>query len=122
MNKKGVFMEKEDFRRVCLERLGEDTEYSLPMLERFIFATYEAKRLQEEIEGGQATIQHTNKAGHTNEASSPKVRMWLVYSQEANKLGQLLGLIPTGKVGRPSKSESKAKGGFDTTTPMKVAK
>lgn len=116
-------MEKDKFREICLERLGEETEYSLPMLERFIFATYEAKRLQEAIEQeSAATIQHTNKAGHTNEASSPKVRMWVVYSQEANKLGQLLGLIPTGKVGRPSKSESKAKSGFDTTTPMKLAK
>lgn len=114
-------MDKDKFREICLEKLGEETEYSLPMLERFVFATYEAKRIQEEIAGGPVTIQHTNKADHTNEASNPKVRMWLLYSQEANKLGQLLGLIPTGKVGRPSKSESK-KGGFDTTTPMAIAK
>jgi hypothetical protein len=116
-------MDRDEFKRICVERIGEDKEYSSLMLDRFVFASFEAERLQGEIEADQrSTIKHTNKAGHTNEASSPKVRMWVLYSQEANKLGQLLGLVPTAKVGRPSKSENKTKGGFDTTTPMAIAK
>ena len=113
-------MNRDDFKKTCLDILGEGTEYSLPMLDRFVFATFEAQRLQNEIaDDAAATIKHTNKAGHTNEASSPKVRMWVLYSQEANKLGQLLGLIPTAKVGRPAKIEKKK--GFDLSNKMKVA-
>lgn len=111
-------MNKDVFRAECLKRLGEGAEYSLPMLDSFVFATVKAAELEAELEGEGAVIEHTNKANATNPASSPKVRMWALYREQANKLGQMLGLIPTAKVGRPAEVK---KTGFKLDGKMKVA-
>lgn len=111
-------MDEVDFRAKCLEKLGQGTEYSLPMLDSFVFATMKAAELERELKGEGAVIEHTNKANATNPASSPKVRMWALYREQANKLGQMLGLIPTAKVGRPAEVK---KTGFKLDSKMKVA-
>ncbi len=111
-------MDEVKFRGECLKKLGDSTEYSLPMLDSFVFATMKAAELEEELKGESAVIEHTNKANATNPASSPKVRMWALYREQANKLGQMLGLIPTAKVGRPAQV---TKTGFKLDGKMKVA-
>lgn len=112
-------MDELKFRAECLKKLGDGTEYSLPMLDSFVFATVQAAKLEQELKDEEAVIQHTNKANATNQASSPKVRMWALYREQANKLGQMLGLIPTAKVGRPAET---AKKGFKLDGKMSVSK
>lgn len=101
----------------CLSELQArhgDAKYYLPVLQRYVFVTYEAERLAKELAEESATIEHTNKAGHTNPASSPKVRMFALYSEQATKLAATLGLnLVAPKVGR----KAKTKKGFELTKP-----
>lgn len=108
----------------CLKTLKSrhgETEYYLVQLEMYVKATLKAKSLLDEIMDEDPIIQHTNKADHTNPASSPKVRMWALFNEQSMKLGKDLGLnLHTAKAGRPSK---KKKAGFDLgKSPLAVAK
>lgn len=101
---------------VLKERHGASKHY-LVMLNMYVKATIKAAALLEEITGEDVVIKHTNKANNTNDASSPKVRMWALFNEQAMKLGKDLGLnLHQGKAGRPAKKKK------DFTSPMKVSK
>jgi hypothetical protein len=90
------------------------------MLDDYVFATFKARQLAQELEDEDATVKIAPrlKGKKDGEHSNPKVRMWALYREQANKLGQILGLLPTSKVGRPSKAKKK---GFNLGSDMKVA-
>ena len=118
-----IRMDENEMYRECLQILQArhgDAKYYLVPLRAYVKATIKAETLLDQVLSDEATIQHTNKAGHTNNASNPKVRMWALFNEQAMKLGKDLGLnLHQGKVGRPAKSKEKK--GFDLG-PMKVAK
>src|SRR5688500_2704166 len=102
-------MTEEEVYEDCLaqlkERHGVAKFYLIP-LKMYVKALMTADKLLQEIADEEATIQHTNKAGATNQASSPKVRMWALYSEQAMKWGKDLGLnLHQGKAGRPVKKK-----------------
>lgn len=103
----GIELTEKELYEDCLaqlkERHGEAKFYLIP-LKMYVKALMTANKLLQEISQEQTTIQHTNKAGATNEASSPKVRMWALYSEQAMKWGKDLGLnLHQAKPGRPAK-------------------
>ena len=112
-------MDKDAFLDLCLKRLGEHAEDYLPMVQDYVFATYKARELAEELGDAQATVKIAPrlKGKPDSEHSNPKVRMWALYREQANNLGKMLGLIPTAKVGRPSEKKK----GFNHDNKMKVA-
>lgn len=93
------------------ERHGSAKFYLVP-LRMYVKALMTADKLLQEIADEEATIQHTNKLGAVNPASSPKVRMWALYSEQAMKWGKDLGLnLHQGKAGRPTKKKKDFRGG-----------
>jgi len=111
--------EKEIYEE-CLSQLKirhSDTNHYLIPLKMYVRALVKADKLLSEILNEDATIQHTNKAGHTNDASSPKVRMWALFNEQSMKLGKDLGLnLHQSKAGRPAKKKK------DFGSAMKIAK
>jgi hypothetical protein len=110
------------FYEKCLSELKarhESTDAFLPMLDRYVFLTMKAERLAEKIADEEVIIQHTNKADHTNEASSPRWRMYLALNKEAIALGRELQLSPASvpKI----KEKKKGKKSWDLTGKMKAA-
>jgi hypothetical protein len=104
------------FYEKCLSELKarhESTDAFLPML------TMKAEKLAEKIADEEVIIQHTNKADHTNEASSPKWRMYLALNKEAIALGKELQLSPASvpKI----KEKKKGKKSWDLSGKMKAA-
>ena len=113
---------EQDFYNDCLTVLKErhgDAKFYFVELETYVFTVYQRIALMEVLKGSKAaTIEHTNKAGHTNPASDPTVRMFALYNEQAMKLCKALGLqLVTPKVGRKAKTRK----GFNTETKMKVA-
>jgi hypothetical protein len=102
-------MEYEEMYEECLKVLRarhSDVRYYLVSLDMYVKATIKAQTLLDEILDTEVTVQHTNKASKTNEASSPKVRMWALFNEQAMKLGKDLGLnLHQGKAGRPAKKK-----------------
>lgn len=98
-------MTKEEFRQCCFDMLGDDAKLYSVLVDDYVFATFKARELAEELEGEDATVQLTPrlKGRPANEHSNPKIRMWALYREQANKLGQLLGLLPQSKPGRKPK-------------------
>lgn len=117
----GIGLTEQELYDECLSQLQArhgDTKHYLVPLKMYVQALKKAEALLEEIMGEDTTVQHTNKADHTNQASSPKVRMWALFNEQAMKLGKDLGLnLHQGKAGRPAKKKK----GFDTGSKMKVA-
>lgn len=96
-------------------RHGDGTFYLIP-LKMYVKATLKAAALLDEILDEEVTVSHTNKVKATNEASSPKVRMWALFNEQSMKLGKDLGLnLHQAKAGRPTKKKK------DFNSKMKVA-
>ena len=113
-------MDKDRFKRSCLEKLGDSAEYYLPMVESYVFSTFKAFELEQELADESVTIKIAPrlKGKPDSEHSNPKVRMWALYREQANKLGASLGLLPTSKGAEIKKPGKK---GFNTDGKMKVA-
>src|SRR6187402_1101611 len=95
-----------------------DSDYWVPMLERFVMVSSKLRILSEQIMDEAVTTNHTNKAEKTNEVSSPKVRMFALFNEQAHKLAVDLGLnLAQAKAGRKPKT---AKDRFASKT-MKIA-
>jgi hypothetical protein len=112
--------EFEAFYEKCLADLKARPNWSeafVPQLERYVTVTAKLSELNAELVDAEVTVEHTNKAGHTNKATSPAWRMFLALNDEANKLAAHLKLSPaTAPV-----VEGKAKKGFNLDGKMKVA-
>ena len=119
MEKPRFDAEFDDFYNKCLIELKSRpnwTEAFIPQLERFVTITAKLAKLNLQLIDEEVTIDHTNKAGHTNPVTSPTWRMFLALNDEANKLAAHLKLSPaTAPV-----SEKKGKKGFELGK-MKVA-
>lgn len=113
--------EQREFYNECLKQMESrigDTKYYLPMLERFVKVTFKANALLNEIMDEEAVVEHTNKIGATNSASSPKARMFALFNEQAHKLAMDLGLTP----GNAKPSQRKKATGKDRfKTSMKAA-
>lgn len=109
-------MDKRQFFERCYKRLGDSAEDYLPMLEDYVFATFKARELAEELGDQPATVKIAPrlKDRPDSEHSNPKVRMWALYRDKANELGKILGLIPQAKAGRPAKKKK----AFDGDKPL----
>lgn len=93
-----------------------DTKHYLVSLQMYVKATIKAWQLLEEITGEEVVIKHTNKANNTNDASSPKVRMWALFNEQSMKLGKDLGLnLHQAKAGRPAKKKKDFGAGMRVT-------
>jgi hypothetical protein len=104
----------------CLSELKSRDDFSdayIPMLRRFVFITIQANKLGADIAQEEVTVSHTNKVGATNQATSPKWRMYLLLGKESSALARELRLSP---VNAPAGSRKREKKGFDTG--MKVNK
>ncbi len=111
-----------DFYELCLHELKSRKGYTdayLPMLERYVLITMKVAEVGEEIVDEEVIVKHTNKAKETNDASSPKLRMFILLSQQASLLAKDLKLSP---IAAPAiASKKKAEKGFTTDSKMKVA-
>lgn len=98
-------MNKEEFRQCCFDILGDDAKLYSVLVDDYVFATFKARELAEELEDEGATVKIAPrlKGKPDSEHSNPKIRMWALYREQANKLGQLLGLLPQAKPGRKPK-------------------
>lgn len=114
--------EQTRFYNDCLSELRSrngDAVFYLPTLRRYVLTVFKAEETLTEIMDDDAvTIKHTNKTGHTNDASSPKVRMFALFNEQAMKLAKELGLSMSNA--RPAKVVKKKKG-FDAPGKMKIA-
>lgn len=110
----------ERFYAECLAELQAREDWTrayLPMLARYVFITMQANKLASEIADEEVTVKHTNKVNATNEATSPKWRMFLLLDKQSSALARELRLSP---VNAPAGSRKKERKGFDTG--MKVNK
>jgi hypothetical protein len=113
--------EFEGFYNDCLAELKARDNYSptwIPQLDRYVTMVSKLAKLNSEIIDEEVVINHTNKADHTNKATSPKWRMFILLNKEANQLAGELGLSPASAPKITKKPEKKS---FDLS-PMKVAK
>src|SRR5690349_15590707 len=120
MGKPRFDAEFEVFYNKCLADLKSRPNYSdsfLPILERYVTITAKLSKLNSEIVDEEITVQHTNKAGKTNEASSPAWRMFLALNREAVMLADKLKLSPATA---PVSEKDGKKKGFELGK-MKVA-
>ena len=111
MKKTRIDADFDDFYNKCLDELRERDNYTdafLPLLERYCTLTIKLNKLNAEIVDQEVVVDHTNKIGATNEASSPSWRMFLALNQEANRLARQLKLCPESAPKR--KQEDKPKG------------
>jgi P27 family predicted phage terminase small subunit len=104
---------------VMMSRPGFNELY-LPFLERYVFASMQAARLADEIEKESLTVKHTNNKSKTNEATSPKVRVFALLNKEAIELARELGLSPASAF-KMRFDKAKKQKGFDLTS-MRIAK
>ncbi len=121
MEKPRFDAEFEAFYDTCLAELkgrGNFTEAFVPILERYVTITAKLSKLNSEIIDEEVTVEHTNKADHKNQATSPKWRMFLALNKEALALADKLKLSPATA---PAESGVKKKKGFDLSGKMKVA-
>lgn len=120
MKKTRFDAEFDEFYSKCLAELKARPNWSeafIPQLERFVTITAKLSKLNSELVNEEISVEHTNKAGHKNEATSPKWRMFLALDDQANKLAVHLKLsAATAPV-----KEQKGKKGFDLSNSMKVA-
>lgn len=87
----------DEFYTKCLSELRSRDNYTdafLPLLDRYVTLTIKLSELNTEIVDEVVVVQHTNKASKTNDATSPKWRMFLSLNIEANKLARQLRLCP----------------------------
>jgi hypothetical protein len=94
----------------CLAELrGREnfTEAWIPQLERFVTITAKLAELNGEIVDTEVEVEHTNKAGKTNKATSPAWRMFLALNHEANTLADKLKLSPASAPATSSKPKQK---------------
>lgn len=120
MKKPRFDAEFDDFYNKCLAELKSRQNYTdafLPQLERYVTITAKLSKLNSDLIDEEITVEHTNKAGHKNEVTSPKWRLFISLNDEANKLAAHLKLSPATA---PVK-EQKGKKGFDLSNNMKVA-
>ena len=85
------------FYNDCLDVLKDRPGFNepvIPILERYVFASMKASQMADEIAQEPLTVKHTNNKSKTNEASSPKARMFVFFSREAAALAKELGLSP----------------------------
>jgi hypothetical protein len=109
--------EFEAFYNECLSDLKARDNFSesfIPMLERYVTLTALLSKLNAEIVDEQVVVEHTNKANNKNQASSPKLRMFLALDSQANALARELKLSPATA---PVVTKKDKKKGFD----LKVA-
>lgn len=121
MGKQRFDADFDDFYAKCLDELKARpnwTEAFIPQLDRFVTITSKLAKLNAAIVDEEVTIDHTNKAGHTNQASSPAWRMFLMLNREANALARELKLSPDSA---PTSQKAGGKKGFETGSKMKVA-
>lgn len=114
--------EFEAFYDQCLTELKSRNDYTdayLPILERYVLVTMKAASVGAEIVEEEVVVDHTNKAKQTNQASSPKLRMFFELNNHANILATQLRLSPNSAP--PNSAKKKEKKGFDLTGNMKVA-
>lgn len=122
MDKPRFDVEFEGFYNKCLAELKSRANWSeafIPMLERYVTLTAKLAQLNVGIVGDEVEVEHTNKADHTNKATSPKWRMFLLLNKEASQLAKDLQLTPG--TAPTVQDKGKKKKGFDLT-PMKIAK
>jgi hypothetical protein len=120
MKKQRLDADFDDFYNVCLTELrgrANYTEAFLPMLDRYVMLTIKLAKLNSEIVDYEIVVDHTNKADHKNQASSPAWRMFLALNREASMLAKELGLSP---ISAPKTEKKTEKKGFNLTG-MKVA-
>ena len=120
MKRIGIEAENDDFFQRCLSELKARDNYTdafLPLLQRYVTLTAMLTKLNIGIIEEEAIIEFTNKAGHTNQATSPKWRMFVLLNKEANQLARQLKLCPESA---PRKDMPRAKKGFDLDS-MKIA-
>ena len=113
--------EFEGFYENCLAELKSRENFSeswIPQLDRYVTITAKLAKLNSELVDEEVAVKHTNKAGHENEASSPKWRMFIYLNKEANALAKDLGLTPA--TAPKAVAKKKEKGVFDLG--MRVAK
>ena len=111
-----------DFYDKCLSDLkarGNYSETFLPLLDRYVTLTAMLVKLNLAIVDDEIAIEHVNRAGHKNEVTSPKWRMFLHLNKEANMLARELGLSPSTA---PVKDHKAAIGVFDLSDNLKIAK
>lgn len=92
-------------------RIGFDETY-LVLLDRYVFVNQKLAEMTEELAKASATVQHTNKASHTNESSNPALRVFVILNKESLSLAKELGLTPTSA---KNLKGSKRKKAFDLT-------
>lgn len=104
----------------CLADLKSQGNYSdsfLPMLQRYVTLTAMLRKLNVGIVEEEMVIDYVNKAGHKNEMTSPKWRMFLMLNKEATALARELRLSP---ISAPVQVKEEEDEGFDTS--LKIAK
>lgn len=111
-----------DFYNECLSVLKErhgDSKFYLAELETYVFTVFQRQALMDNLKPKKTgAVDHTNKAGYTNKASDPEVRMFALYNEQCMKLCKSLGLqLVAPKVGRKTKKGK----GFNLESKMKVA-
>lgn len=119
MRKKADFNE---FYEKCLAELMSRPNFSdsfLPILDRYVTITHKLNELNTQIVDQEITVEHTNKNSHTNKATSPSWRMFLLLNREATLLANELKLTPKSA---PVKEAKDKKKGFDLSPSMAVAK
>lgn len=87
----------DDFYGQCLSELKARANWSesfIPILDRYVIITNKLSDLTAQIVDEQITVEHTNKNSHTNKATSPHWRMFLLLNREATLLGNELKLTP----------------------------
>ena len=112
--------EFEGFYNDCLSELKARDNFSeawIPQLERYVTLTAKLAKLNSDLVDEEIVVDHTNKADHKNQVSSPKWRMFIYLNKEANALAKELGLSPSTA---PKGGRKKEKTTFDLG--MRVAK
>ena len=97
MKKTRIDADFDEFYTKCLAELQARENYTdafLPLLDRYCTLTVKLNNLNTEIVDEEIVMNHTNKIGATNEASSAKWRMFLALNTEANRLARQLRLCP----------------------------
>lgn len=112
----------DDFYILCLKELMSRPDWSeayIPLLERYVTITNKLTKLNTDIIDKDVIVEHTNKAGHTNDATAPDWRMFIMLNREANALAKELKLSPISAPVGMGKTDKKK--GFDLGKTMKVA-
>lgn len=97
-----------------LEAAGILAEIDGPVLRRMCELHWIATEAFDEVRRLGLTVQHTNKAGETNDVQNPSVRTYLAAVKELNGLAHRFGMTPTGRLGmsfdeRPVEDDPAAK-------------